>query len=41
MRERALEVLRQYNRSESLIKHALSVEAVMRHFAAKAGAEAR
>ncbi len=37
MRERALEVLRHYNKSESLIKHAFSVEAVMRHFASKAG----
>ncbi len=37
MREKALEVLKQYNRSESLIKHALSVEAVMRRFAEKAG----
>ena len=32
-RENAMSLLLQYNRSESLIKHALSVEAVMRHFA--------
>ena len=30
----ALSLLMQYNQGESLIKHALSVEAVMRHFAA-------
>jgi predicted hydrolase (HD superfamily) len=33
VREDALSLLKQYNHSESLIKHALSVEAVMRHFA--------
>jgi predicted hydrolase (HD superfamily) len=33
-RKDALSLLMQYNHSESLIKHALSVEAVMRHFAA-------
>lgn len=32
-REYAFEVLKKYNKSDSLIKHALSVEAVMRHFA--------
>jgi putative nucleotidyltransferase with HDIG domain len=32
-RETALELLKRYNKSDSLIKHALSVEAVMRHFA--------
>ena len=32
-RERAFELLKRYNKSDSLIKHALSVEAVMRHFA--------
>jgi putative nucleotidyltransferase with HDIG domain len=32
-REESLALLKQYNKSESLIKHALSVEAVMRHFA--------
>jgi putative nucleotidyltransferase with HDIG domain len=32
-REQAYSLLIKYNQSESLIKHALSVEAVMRHFA--------
>jgi putative nucleotidyltransferase with HDIG domain len=32
-REEALELLKEFNKSDSLIKHALSVEAVMRHFA--------
>lgn len=32
-RTSALNLLKQYNQSESLIKHALAVEAVMRHFA--------
>lgn len=32
-RQDALFLLKKYNQSESLIKHALSVEAVMRHFA--------
>ncbi len=32
-RDQALTLLQQYNQNESLIKHALSVEAVMRHFA--------
>lgn len=32
-REEALELLKKYNKNESLIKHALSVEAVMFHFA--------
>ncbi|ORC36352.1 hydrolase [Marispirochaeta aestuarii] len=32
-REEAYALLTEYNQSESLIKHALSVEAVMRHFA--------
>lgn len=32
-RQQALELLKEYNKSESLVKHALSVEAVMRHFA--------
>ncbi|MCU0558663.1 MAG: HDIG domain-containing protein [Desulfobacterales bacterium] len=36
-REDALALLREYNRSESLIRHALSVEAVMRHFARRRG----
>lgn len=32
-REFAYDLLKKYNSSESLVKHALSVEAVMRHFA--------
>lgn len=32
-REEAFELLKKYNKSESLIHHALAVEAVMRHFA--------
>jgi predicted hydrolase (HD superfamily) len=33
MRQDAFELLTQYNESQSLIKHALAVEGVMRHFA--------
>ena len=36
-REAALVLLKQYNQTESLIKHALAVEAVMRYFARKRG----
>ena len=36
-REEALRLLREYNKNESLIKHALAVEGVMRHFARKNG----
>jgi putative nucleotidyltransferase with HDIG domain len=36
-RESALELFMMYNKSESLLRHALSVEAVMRHMARKAG----
>lgn len=36
-REQALEVFIKYNKSQSLLRHALFVEAVMRHFAAKHG----
>ena len=32
-REEAFELLKRYNKTDSLIKHGLSVEAVMRHFA--------
>jgi putative nucleotidyltransferase with HDIG domain len=32
-REEAFELLKKYNKTDSLIKHGLSVEAVMRHFA--------
>jgi len=34
-RDTALALLREFNQNESLIKHALAVEAVMRHFARK------
>lgn len=37
MREKAMSVLKQYNQNESLIRHAMAVEAVMRYFAAEAG----
>lgn len=36
-RQQAMDLLREYNKSESLINHALSVEAVMRHLAEKLG----
>lgn len=36
-RESALELFKKYNKSESLLKHALSVEGVMRYMAQKAG----
>ncbi|MDQ1296390.1 MAG: hypothetical protein QG611_368, partial [Bacteroidota bacterium] len=36
-RESALDLFRKFNRSESLLKHALSVEGVMRYMAKKAG----
>jgi len=36
-REDALNLLKQYTKTDSLISHALSVEAVMRHFAQKYG----
>jgi putative nucleotidyltransferase with HDIG domain len=36
-REEALALLKQYNKNESLIKHALAVEGVMRHIARKRG----
>ena len=36
-REQALALLKRYNQSESLLKHALAVEGVMRHFARKQG----
>lgn len=36
-RESALELFRIYNKSESLLKHALAVEGVMRYMARKAG----
>ena len=36
-REEAFALLKRYNQSESLIKHALAVEAVMRYFARQRG----
>jgi putative nucleotidyltransferase with HDIG domain len=36
-REEAFELLTEFNQTDSLIKHALTVEAVMRHFARKRG----
>ena len=36
-REQAWKLLNEYNQSESLIKHALAVEGVMRHMARKSG----
>ncbi|OQB23666.1 MAG: hypothetical protein BWY11_01657 [Firmicutes bacterium ADurb.Bin182] len=37
MREKAYELLTEYNKNESLVRHALAVEAVMRYFASKTG----
>ena len=36
-RDEALELLKKYNKSDSLIKHALAVEGVMRYFARQRG----
>jgi putative nucleotidyltransferase with HDIG domain len=36
-RQQAFELLKEFNQTDSLIKHALAVEAVMRHFARKRG----
>ena len=38
-REEAWELLSEYNKSDALIKHALTVEGVMRHFAKLNGEE--
>lgn len=37
MREKALALLKEYNQNEALVRHGLQVEAIMRHYAAKAG----
>ena len=39
-REQALAILREFNKGEGLLRHALAVEAVMRHIAAKRGQNA-
>jgi predicted hydrolase (HD superfamily) len=39
-REETLALLRQYNKNESLIKHAMAVEGVMRYMARKRGESA-
>jgi putative nucleotidyltransferase with HDIG domain len=39
-REAALELFRKYNKTESLMKHALAVEGVMKYMARKAGEDA-
>ncbi len=36
-REKALELLKEYNDNDSLVKHGLAVESAMRHFAKKFG----
>ncbi len=36
MREKAMSVLKQYNKNEALIRHGIAVEAVMRYFATEA-----
>lgn len=38
-REEAFELLKEYNKSDSLIRHALTVESVMLHFAELFGEE--
>ncbi|MDL2218091.1 HDIG domain-containing protein [Christensenellaceae bacterium OttesenSCG-928-M15] len=37
MREKALSVLREHNKSEALVRHGIAVESVMRYFAKEAG----
>jgi putative nucleotidyltransferase with HDIG domain len=37
MRDKAMSVLKQYNKSDALIKHGIAVEVVMRYFAKEAG----
>ena len=38
-RDEALALLKEYNKNESLIKHALAVEGVMRYMARKRGGD--
>lgn len=40
-REQGMALLKKYNQDEALIRHALAVEAVMRHFALKKGEDAK
>lgn len=40
MREKAISVLKKYNKNEALIRHGMAVEAVMRYFASEAGEDA-
>ena len=40
MRDKAMAVLKKYNKSDALVKHALAVEGVMRYFAEDAGEDA-
>lgn len=37
MREKAISVLKKYNKNEALVRHGMAVEAVMRYFASEAG----
>ena len=37
MREKALELLKQNNENEALVRHGMAVESIMRYFAARAG----
>ncbi len=37
MREKAMSILKEYNKSEALVRHGIAVESVMRYFAEEAG----
>ena len=37
MREKAFALLQEYNQNQVLVVHGMAVEAIMRHYAAKAG----
>lgn len=37
MREKAFALLQEYNQNQALVMHGMAVEAIMRHYAAKAG----